>query len=424
MQRGQTGGKGRFFLGRGIGPCGIGQQAFLVPTAHVIGGGGGHPFGIDLAEFQKALGLGHLPRRHDQHRHTLAPRAARAARAVQQRFRIHRQIGMDHQIQPRQVDPPRGHIGCHTDLRTPVAHGLQRVGAFGLRQLPRQTHDRETPIAQTRHQAVHCGAGIGEHDRVAVLMIAQQVQDRRFHVNFGHLHRLIGDVGMLTRPCRRVHTHGVALVMLGQRGNHRRHSGRKQQGAAFGGRFGQHEFQIFAEAHIQHFIGFIQHDRADLRQVQPAALDMVPQTPRRAHNNMRAPFQRAAFVAHVHTAHAGRHLNTRLAIKPREFAFHLQGQFARGGHDQCQGGTGGVECVGIAQKRAANGQTKANRLARSGLRGHQQVLVSQFGVRDRLLHGGQGFIAFFRKGFGQRGDHGQPWVREQSGALQAGGPFV
>ena len=424
VQRRQARGKGRFFFGRRIGPSGIGQQAFFIAAADIISGRCSHPFGSDLAKFQQPFGLVHLARRYDQHRHALAPSAPCPARAVQQRFGIHRQIGMDHQIKARQVNTPRGDIGCDTDLRATVAHGLQRMGAFRLRQLARQTHDRETPIAQTRHKAVHSGAGVGENDRVAVLMIAQQVQNGGFHVNLGHLHSLIGNVGVLARACHGVNAHRITLVMLGQGGNHRWHSGRKQQRAPFFGRFGEHEFQIFAKAHIEHFVRFIQHHSADLRQVQATARDVVAQAARRAHDNMRAPFQRAAFVAHVHPAHTRRHLHACFGIQPREFALDLQGQFARGGHNQRQGRAGGVECVGIAQQSASNRQTKPHRFPRSGLRRDQQVFVGQFGVRDRLLHGGQGFIAFFRKGFGQRGDHGQPWVREQSSALQAGGRFV
>ena len=47
-------------------------------------------------------------------------------------------------------------------------------------------------------------------------------------------------------------------------------------------------FQVFAEAHVQHLVGFIQHDAAQFAGLQVAALDMVLQPARRADDDMGA----------------------------------------------------------------------------------------------------------------------------------------
>jgi hypothetical protein len=69
---------------------------------------------------------------------------------VQQRVGIGRQIGMDHQFQPRQVDAARGHVGGDADPRPAVAQRLQRVAAFLLAQFARQRHHLEAAIAHAR----------------------------------------------------------------------------------------------------------------------------------------------------------------------------------------------------------------------------------------------------------------------------------
>ena len=164
-------------------------------------------------------------------------------------------------------------------------------------------------------------------------MEPQNVDDRVLGVLLGHLQRLIGDIGVLFAVVQGGDAHGVALKLFGQLGNHRRHGGREQQGAAPLGGFGQHEFQIFAEPEVQHLVRFVQNDGADVAEVQRAALDVIDQTARCAHNDMRATFQRTAFIARVHPADTGRNARARLFVQPAQFAHHLKRQFAGGGHD-------------------------------------------------------------------------------------------
>jgi hypothetical protein len=101
---------------------------------------------------------------------------------VQQRLGRSRQVGVDHQFQPRQVDAARGDIGRHADPGAAVAHRLQRAGAFVLRQFARQRHHREAAVEEARGQVVHRRARLAEDQRVARLVIAQDVDDGVFGI--------------------------------------------------------------------------------------------------------------------------------------------------------------------------------------------------------------------------------------------------
>ena len=274
-----------------LGPVRIVQQTLFVVLDDLVSGRRVAPFRCDLCPFQKAFGLFHHFRRDDQRRDTFTARATCPARAVQQAFGVGRQIGMDDKVQVRQVDTACGHIGGHTNPRTSVAHRLKRVGAFGLAQFARQRHNRQTTVRQTRCQVVHLRACVGKDDRAFTVVETQQVEDRVVAVGMTDAQRGIGDVCMLLGFAHRVDALCIALVRFGQLGNDRRYRRREQQSAALFGGAVQNEFQIFAEAQIKHFVRFIQHHSADVGQVQRTASDVIAQTARCAHNNMRTAFQ-------------------------------------------------------------------------------------------------------------------------------------
>ena len=121
------GGGLRGLIARRIQQRGGFQHALIVAGLHIVGRGGLAPFRDQFGALQQALRLFVIGRGHDQDRCPLGPRPAGAARTVQKRVGIGRQIGMDHQFQPRQVDAPRRNVGRDADPRPPVAQGLERM---------------------------------------------------------------------------------------------------------------------------------------------------------------------------------------------------------------------------------------------------------------------------------------------------------
>ena len=403
------------------GPIGVVQQARLIRLQDGVGGGGFHPIGGDLGPFQDARGLAHGAGRHDQRADPLATRAPRPARAVQQAFGVGRQIRMDHQRQVWQVDPARRNIRGHADPCASIAHGLQGVGPLGLAQFARQADGVQPAIGQACCHVVDRRAGVGKDNGAGVVVKAQQVEDRVFRIRRVHPHRLIGDVGVLLAPSDRVDAFRVALVMLCQRGDHRRHGGGEQQRAPLLRGFAQHKLQIIAEAEVEHLIRLVQHHGAQPVQHQRLSLDMVAQAAGRAHNDMRAALQRAPFSADVHPAHAGGDLRAGAGIEPAKLRLHLQRQFPCWCDHQPQRQAGLTKACIVAKQGRGDGKAERNGFAGAGLGGDEQVAGDQVRVAHGLLHGGQIFIAARAQGIGEGRDHRRVSIGQGASSVAAGG---
>ena len=305
---------------------------------------------------------------------------------MQQGFAVARQIGVDHQFQPRQVKATCRDIGGDTDPGAAIAHRLQRVSAFVLAQLPRQRHHGKTTVVEPRHQVVDGGAGRTEHQRIFRLVKPQHVDDGVFAVGGGNLQRAVFDIDVLAAFTGSCHPHRIALVALRQSRDGFGDGGGKHQGAAvFGGRL-QDEFQVFAKAQIQHLIGFIQHGGAQAGHIEAAAFDMVAQAARGTNDDMGPPVQRALFGTVIHATNAGRDVGPGFGIEPLQLALHLQRQFAGGGDDQRQGCWHIGEPVGTGQKLGCQGNAKRHGFARPGLGRHQRISVCQIRCQHRQLH--------------------------------------
>ena len=378
------------------------QHPLVVARLHIVGRGRLAPVRDQFRALQQPLRLLVIGRGHDQHRGALGPRPPRPPRAVQQRFRVRRQIGMDHQLQSRQVDAACGHVGGDADAGAAIAQGLQRVAAFLLAEFARQRHDLEAAIAHPRQQVVHIGAGLAKDDGAARLIVTQGVEDGVLAVARRHRHGAVFDVAMLAGLAQGADAQGVALKVLGQRLDRRGHGGREHQRAAIRGRGAKDELQILAEAKVQHLVGLVQHAGAQGGKVKRAALDMVAQAARGADDDLGAAFQRAAFGPVIHTADAGGDLRAGLGVKPAQFARDLQGQFARRRDGQRQRQARLRQQRAVVQQVFGHGDAKGHRLARAGLRRHQQVAAPRLGGQHGLLHRGQAGIALGRQRRGQR----------------------
>ena len=270
---------------------------------------------------------------------------------------------MDHQLQPRQVDAPRGNVGGDTDARPAIPQRLQRVGAFLLAKLTGQRHDLKAPVAHAGHQVVHVHPRLAKDDGGLRFVEPQDVEDRVFPVAHGNRNRAVFDIDMLPRLTLRNDAQGVFLEGGCKLLDFLRHGGRKHQRAAFLGGGGKDELQILGKTQIQHLVGFVQHGGAQARKVKAAAFDMVAQPAGSAHDNMRPTVQRALFGAVVHAANAGGDLGPGPGIKPFQLARDLQGKLTRGGDGQGDGLVGVKEGILPAKDLGGDGKAEGYGLA-------------------------------------------------------------
>jgi hypothetical protein len=168
-------------------------------------------------------------------------------------------------------------------------------------------------------------------------------------------------------------------------------------------RVSENEFEVLAEAEIEHLVGLVQHNCAQGRHVERMAFDMVAQAPRRADHDMCAAFQCPAFGPHVHAAHAGGDGGAGRLVKPVEFALHLKRQFARRRNGERQRRARAGEVVLAGQQGGRQRQAEGHGLAGAGLGGDERIGIGHFGRQHGLLHGGERFIAALFQSGGERG---------------------
>jgi len=306
---------------------------------------------------------------------------------VQEAGLVHRQVSVNDEAKVRQVEAAGRHVGGDADPGMAIAQGLKGVGTLPLAKLTRQADHREAPLAQGRMHVPDPVAGIAEHQGARRFEQAKHIDHRMLDLVRRNADDLVFDVAVGLVAVDRVDPQGVRLIAAGEAGDFLGDGRREHEGpAAF--RRGVEDFlQVFPKAHVEHFIGFIQHHDPQGRKVQIAALKVVLQTPRGADDNVTAALQGPLLAPRIHAADAGDDNGAGVLVEPGQLGIDLDGQFPGRRDHQGQGGHAVGQLVGLAQQGRAGGQTEGDGLARAGLGGNQQVaaggVIGQNGGLDR-----------------------------------------
>ena len=391
----------------------VAQHALMIELADLLDGGRARPFRRDAEAAQHVFHAAAAERGHQQHAHALAPGAPGAPAAVLQAFRVIGQVGMDDEAEIGQVDAARGDVGGDTDARATVAQRLQRVIAFALAQFARQRDGGELPLLQRGVQVAHRLPRVAEHDGAGRIVEAQQIDDGVLDFSRRDADGAIFDVGMAAFCACHLDAQRIALVALGERRDAARHGGGEQKAPPLRRRGVEDEFEILAEAEIEHLVRLVENDDAQGGDIQPATLQMVAQASGRADHDVGALIEHALLLAGVHAADAGDDARPCRRIQPGELALHLKREFARGGDDQRLRRARGPEALFGAEQCLGRREAVGDRLARTGLCGHQQVAPSRLGCEHGALNGGGFAIVSLGEGAGERrvgGEEGQGLV--------------
>ena len=163
----------------------------------------------------------------------------------------------------------------------------------------------------------------------------------------------------------------------------------------------QHFFDVMDEAHVQHTVGFVEHQNLYLTQVQRTLACVVEQAARRCDQNVYATAQFFNLRAHADTAkhHHGCQLKV-FAIDANAF-FNLRSQLARGRHDEAAHSvdTAPVGEAWLGAQALQHWQHKGRRFAGAGLCTTQKVAACQHSGNRLHLNRGWGFVALFEYGF-------------------------
>ena len=95
---------------------------------------------------------------------------------------------------------------------------------------------------------------------------------------------------------------GLAQVPLGNRRDARRHRGGEERRLPRVGRGGENRLEVVGKAHVEHLVGFVEHEHFERREVERLAAQMIERAAGRGHDDLDAAAQRADLLVHRRAA--------------------------------------------------------------------------------------------------------------------------
>ncbi len=340
-----------------------------------------------------------LARGDEQDRIATAARAAGAADAVHVAFGVVRNVVVQHVADALHVQAARGHVGGHQHVQLAILQLLDGLLALRLLHVAVDGGGGQAARLQLACQFLGRRLGAGEDDHAVERLGFQDSSQRIELVQAADEPVALADVGRGGGLGRDGDLDRILQVGLGDAPDRRRHGRREQRDLARFRGLLQYRLDVVDEAHAQHFIGFVQHQRGQAGQIQRAALQVIDHPPGGAHHHMHAALERlqlrvVALAAvdrqDVETGHLRRVALERLGDLDRQFAGRRQHQRLRLVGRQVDGG----------QQRQREGRG----LAGAGLGLAQHVAAGQHRRDGGGLDGGWGFVAHFGdRGHDRRG---------------------
>ena len=337
--------------------------------------------------------------------------AAGTADTVHVVFGLHRQVEVDGVADALHVDAAGSHVGGDQDAQLAALQLRQRAGALALVHVAVQGGGGKALVGQAVGQIVGAALGRREDDGLVQRGVAQHVV-QQLHLVAGvvRVQQALRDVGVLFLGAGDLDALRFAHHARGQLGDGAVQRGREQQRLAAFRQAADDGLDIFDEAHVQHAVGFVQHQRVHGVQLDAARVQVVDQAAGGGDQHVHAARQRLQLRAVRHAADDGGGAQVgQFAAVGGGGVGDLQGQFAgRGQHQHLHADA----LVGGHLGDAVQGRQHEGRgLAATRLRGHHQVVASQRLRNGRSLDGSGGGEASVLNGRQQSGRKTQVFER-------------
>ena len=178
--------------------------------------------------------------------------------------------------------------------------------------------------------------GVAEHHHALVALADHQLCQIPQLVAVGCQQLILGDLGHTFQLGLHGHLGGIVLIQPADV-HHFAADGGAEHGKAFAVFHQVNDMpHILVKAHVQHFVGFVQHHGFHGAHINGAALVMVHQAARRGHNDLAALLQLFGLPLHICAAIQARnaHLGHKLA-QILQLGCDLLCQLTGGGQDHC-----------------------------------------------------------------------------------------
>ena len=309
-------------------------------------------------------------------------RAAGAADTVDVGLVILGRIEVDHVGDARHVDSARGDVSGHQRVDVTGLKAGQSGLALALGLVAVHRDGLMAARAQALDQPV--GAALGAHEDQSEVAVALQLADQGLDPVAADGHEAMLDLlGGAPGGRAMLVLSRVVGVLAGDASGLAVQRGGEEQRLALGGAGGDDPVHGGAEAHVEHPVGLVEDQRADVAQVKGPALELVLQAARGGHDDVALGGVFALFDQADPAVDGGDAQSARVS-DVAQVGGDLRGQLARRGEDQ-RGGAGPVGGDPV-DERDPEGQG----LARAGGGPGQDVAAVEDVRQNEGLHG-EGF---------------------------------
>ena len=278
-----------------------------------------------------------------------------------------------------------------------LAKRREHALALALRLVAVDRFGGDAGAYQPAHDLVGAMLGPGEDQRAVDRLVAEHVDE-----DAGLRRTVDTDQALVDAFRRRRHRRDRDLDRIAQHlrreiGDGARHRRREHQRLPVGRKLGDDLSDVVNEAHVEHAVGFIEHETLDLAETKRIALNEIEQPAGRSDQNVDAVEQRADLLSHRHTADRERRAEPEMAAISAEAVEDLTGQFARRAQHQ--------DAAALAHARPWIGgelmqdrQRKGRGLAGAGLGDSDNIATRHDGRNSLRLDRGRREVFFFGKG--------------------------
>ena len=337
---------------------------------------------------------------HQVHRCAVGPRPAGAADAVHIVFADVRDFIVHHVRQVVNVDTAGGNIGGHQRAHFAALEARQRLGARCLAFVAVQGHGSDAIFFKEFGHVVGAELGPRKNQHLAPVLLVDDVGQQRLFLTAAHRMDDLGDA--LHRGVARGDLYALRILeqAVGKLADLVAESGREQQALLFLGHQRQHFLYIVDEAHVQHAVGFIEHQDLHLAQIQHALLRQIQQAAGGGHQNIHALLDLGDLRVHAHAAKDDGGAELQVFAVGLHRLFHLRCQLAGGSEHQGSDADTAklILCAAAHGEAVQKGQGESGSLAGAGLGAAQQVVPLEHQGNGLRLDGGGGFVTLLAHG--------------------------
>ena len=224
---------------------------------------------------------------NEQQRTTRTTRTTGTTDTVNVRLGIHRDIVVNHQADTLNVQATGCNVGRNQDVQTTIFQAFQ---CLLTQRLVHVTVQRGAVVAVTLKSFCHFQSrvfGTNEDNRRIKIFRFQETYQRFVFAHTPDSPVALADVRAGSHAGLNAHFLRLFHKAAGNATNRFRHGCREQSGLMTFRDLRHNGFNVFDEAHAQHFVSFIQNQTAQFREVQSATFQVVQQTARSTDNDLR-----------------------------------------------------------------------------------------------------------------------------------------